>query len=646
MTNSPYIRSAIAQATLELLPPLIREGLIEQSGFREEYGLTSDAVLNFGDSSLSIQRSALFDAIRKFFSGVSKIEVADMNEGKWTLGSEDEKGELRDLVISRDKQRFELPDFSALSPNRTVRLRFLDEITSHNNLPIPARDTWHNILSKHSLKDDEFHGFDNDIRDTPVNIARSIRNKIKNGRQIKVSSLVPSSRRYFERLVGAYDGSTSIGDYATGKGRQLFKQLPSWRPYEGFLFSLLLSSHSALTAEISVEHLENKELVRALDFLEKHGDRISQLGAIEVGLRILPERPEIEPALIRLIKQIRDDDTDTPSSAFSLLSALFILVDGELSRLRLLSKEPPFYRRLASLSHAALIQRQLVKSDIEIDHFSKWASSNREEWYYLQSLADMRLEPYWNPDYVAASQIKADFFGRIMIAAKHYEKNIDDGDLHHLILGTDPGSLHSLSEFPRPYFPGPLDGSNNPNRLPAELSEAIEKQLSAKKVEPSSFIVLLNSALFLHVESRQAELAAKALKLGNYRLANVKNRPELLAILNGLAMVAATTRNRTLADELRILVRRYRRDAHYALSIEEAIRVCLVAAASRTDLKDWREFVGNWFMELAFDELKSDDGNVLYLYLQDLCHVVPELWVSCGRADAALKSVIVHSSSE
>ena len=130
-----------------------------------------------------------------------------------------------------------------------------------------------------------------------------------------------------------------------------------------------LSSHSSMTAEINADLLGIEDLVRAFDFLDKHGDRISQLGAIEVGLRILPSRPEIEPVLIRLIEQIRDDNVDGQASGFKLLSALFLLVDGELSRTRLLSAEPPFYRRLAALSQAALIHRQLVNSSVDIDKF-------------------------------------------------------------------------------------------------------------------------------------------------------------------------------------------------------------------------------------------------------------------------------------
>lgn len=642
MTNSPYVRAALAQAALELAHPLIRKSLLEKQVFREEYGFRTDAVLAFGDSGVSIQRSELFNAIRKILSCASEMAVTDTDGREWKLNNESEGGELPTLAIYHSKQRIILPDFAALSPDSTTRLRSLDEAASDVNLPTSARDTWRDVLSERALDDDEVDEFHSDFRDTPVHIARSIRSEITNG-QSSISSLAPPSRRYFERLVGGYDGSTSISDYAAGCGRKFFEQFSAWRPYDGFLFSLFLSSHSTLTAEIGVEHLGSEDIVRAFDFLEKRGDRISQLGAIEVGLRIILESPEIEPVIIRLIEQIRDDDVDGSASGFKLLSALFLLVDGELSRTRLLSAEPPFYRRLASLSQAALIHRQLVNSGVEIDPFCEWAFNNRGEQYYLQSLADMRLEPRWNPDLAAASQMKADFFGRIMIAAKNYEKNINGGELHNLVLGTEPGSLHSLIEFPSPYLPGPLEGAENSlNILPAELSEAIETQLGAEEVGPSSFIALVNSALIFRVDSDHAELAARALKLGSYRLENVEDRSQLLAILYGLASVAAASRSSSLADELRILVRRYMHDAQYALSIKEAMRICLVAAASHADLNDWREFAGDWFTELAFGNLESDDGEVLHSILHCLFHAVPELWVTCGRADAAL---IAHNAS-
>ena len=634
MSNTSYARAAMAHSALELLPPLIRKSLIDDAEFRQEYGVR--AVLALGASGVSIRDSEFFDAIRSVLSGEAEREVTDTDGREWKLENEAQTGESPKLVISSGEQQFDLSEFAVLSPDVAVRLRSLDEAASDMNLPISAQDTWRKILKERAFEDEEIDLFHSDMRDTPVYLTRVIRGEIQSG-QSSVSSLVPSSHRYFERLVGAYDGSLSIGDYAAGSGKEFLEQLSTWHPYEGFLFSLFLSSHSALTAKISVERLEREDLVHAYDFIEKRGDIMSRLGAIEVGLRILPEYPEIETLVARLIEQMRDEGVDDSSSEFKLFAALFCLVDGELSRTRLLSAEPPFYRRLASLSHAALIHRQFVVSGVERDEICNWALNSRGEQYYMQSLSDMRVEPRWNPDLASARQMKAECFGRVMLAAMQFEANLKDSELQRLILGSEPRSLHSLSEFPSPYFPGPLEGAeDSPNALPSDLSAAIKAQLGTDEVQPSSFVALVNSAMIFQVDSGQAELAAKALKLGNYRLANVKHKSQLFTILHGLATVAAKTRSTKLADELRILVRRYRRDTQYRISGDEELQICLTAAASRASLTEWRDFVGEWLTELAFGEFRDDEGRVFHSRLQCLCHAVPELWVSCAKADAAL----------
>jgi len=291
------------------------------------------------------------------------------------------------------------------------------------------------------------------------------------------------------------------------------------------------------------------------------------------------------------------------------------------------------------LSQAALIHRQLAQVSVETKPMREWAFQRNGQRFYLQTLTDLRLEPRWQPDFADAALMKEDYFGRIMIAAKNNEKNIPSGELHDLVLGSGPESLKSLCEWPRPYYPGPLEGKENTQTsAPDDIADAIKTQLAAEEVGPSSFIALVNSAQLFRVETDQASLAAKALKLGSYRLANVEDRAQLLAVLNGLATVAAVVRSPALADELRILARRYRRDPQYALSIEESMKICLVASASREDIKAWRDFAGDWLTELAFDDFEDNDAAILEGIIHYLCHAVPELWVSCGRADAALKA--------
>ena len=99
----------MAQAALELVPPLIRKTLLEESEFREEYGFRADAVLALGDSGVSIQRSELFNAIRKILSGASEMEVTDTDGREWKLNNERKEGELPTIAISRGEQRLILP---------------------------------------------------------------------------------------------------------------------------------------------------------------------------------------------------------------------------------------------------------------------------------------------------------------------------------------------------------------------------------------------------------------------------------------------------------------------------------------------------------------------------------------------------------
>lgn len=637
MKNSPYDKAILAKAMLELSPPLIRESLLGESGFRKDYGLKVDAVLSFSDSGPSIQRSDLFDAVRSLFSGIANVEVTDIEGQKWNLKNISREEEPPSFALCFGEQRIILPDLSALSLDQSMRISSLEEVASDVNLPTNERDKWRNVLTERSLTDEEIDDYHNEFHDTPVEKARSIRSDIYNG-QSSIESLIPNSRKYFERLVGTYNGSASIREYAATSGRMLFNELSTWRFYDGFLYSLLLASHSSLTSEINIDLLNSKDLLRAYEFLETQGDRISQLGAIEVGLRILPARPEIEAILVRLIEQIRDDDVEGMASGFQLLSALFVLVDGELSQTRLFTAEPPFYRRLATLAQAALIYRQFVNSNIKIDSFCEWAMKSRGQSYDLQSLTDLRRERRWGPDLAAASQLKAEFFGRITIAATNSEDNTRSTKLHDLILGAEPGSIHSLSSFSA-YLPGPLEGADESQMiLPTEVAENIEMQLSTNEVGPTSFVALINSSLIFRIGRNQAALAVEALKLAKYRLVDIQSRSQLVTVLNGLASVSAVTRSHDLADELRVLVRQYRRDAEYVLSIEEAVRIGLIAAASHLDMKDWRMFAGDWLTELAFDNLEDDEGQELHLRLKHLCRITPELWVTCGRAEAALSA--------
>lgn len=109
-----------------------------------------------------------------------------------------------------------------------------------------------------------------------------------------------------------------------------------------------------------------------------------------------------------------------------------------------------------------------------------------------------------------------------------------------------------------------------------------------------------------------------------------------MIVLLGLARVAAVCRSTPLAHELRVLVRRYRHDAQFTLSIDDAFRVILFTAAAFSDLIEWARFVGDSLCDLACSEVSEEEAATLHSQMHVLCVAVPELWIAVGRADAAL----------
>lgn len=640
MASDQYKRSAIALASLELFPPLICETVISDHSFRIKYGLTADAQICFGSSGVSIQRSKLFKCIRAVYTeSNSRQTLKDTAEEEWQLELIEKDNERR-IVLSQGDRRLFLPDFSVFSSDQNERLNRFDLEAVEVNLPNQTLKYWQEILTSRSLADDELDSLNTEIKETPIRVSALVRSELENGTS-SFSSLVPSSGQYFDRLVGECQQSLSIAEYAPAGAADHVKQLMSWRPYDGFLLALLLSSHSLNSYVINVDQFKDDDLIQAYEWLQKYGDRVSQVGAVEIGLSILDKRPEIEPYVKNIIEQIRDDSTDDDGGRLKLLSALIVLVEGELSRTKILHEKPPFWRRLASIAQASLIEREIIGLGMDFADFSQWAMQSRGIQFYIQTMCDLRREPRWHPDFVSSNQLKAEFIGRIASAAQLNAPKLETSTLQDLLFKDGPQSLRSLMKFPYPFLPGPLEGAvESQNEPPEEVVKEIEERLSKEVLQPESFIALVNSALIFRIDSHHAQLAAKALRSAKHQIKQSTDKELLSSVLRGIATVAAVTRSVDLSNELIILIRRCRLEPGRGISAEDALWIGLIAAAAHSDITPWSQFVGDWITELAFQPLQQDDLERLHSHLEQLCHIVPNLWRTCGRAEAALNAAV------
>jgi hypothetical protein len=634
MTETPSLKRQLAFSLMRLFPPLLRASALEDRQFRASTGLQTQANIRLNRSGVTFERGALYSAMRAILAKDADFRsINAIDKSSWVMTRSDDKA---GLVLTQGDQTLPLPDTECLSPDPTLRLEWFERQAKYFDIDEEAADRWRVLLAERACDDEEVEELRTEFRLTP----RWFSEAFLAGQQeqtVSTTSLVPADPRYYHRLVGrpAEEGLLS---YIKSTTKLHIARLISKRGLDGAALALLLSAHSAIPQELALNDFAEGEVIKLFEWLEAHGDRISQLGGIELGIAHLDIYPRIEPIITRMIQTFVKEDAGE-QGRLAELAGLIVLVEGELASTSILRNDPPFWRRLASIAHASLLEREMLRRGVNISDFSAWAFPNRGQPFYLQTNVDLRLEPRWLPDFLSPDQLKAEFVGRISSAAIHNASKIKSPELRALAVDKD-GPLQSLIVFPFPFFPGPLEGGVEAvNPMPPEIEKELSQTLKTEVVTPKSFTALVNSALIFKVGPEMANLAAEALRRAKYQLRNIGAQSQAFALLHGLATVAAVTRSEALASEVRILVRVVRQRPGANIELTDALRIAMMAAAAHSDIDKWCIFLGEWITELAYEDMGRSDAIQLWNRIRKLVQIERRLWGTCARADAACASI-------
>lgn len=632
-------RSQIAALILSRTAPAIAQSLLDNREFKDEYRLRLGRDIVFKDHGFSVSREASYECVRRVRSKGNQLTILDTDQREWIVERMVDAEGREVLTISREGQCIGLPMIFGLSADRLVRLREFDKGAEEVNLP--TRDSWYRSMRDHPLSDDEIEDLHADLGDTPSYFARNLREQMFSAR-VDVGSLVPRSKRFYERLIGVYDGSATILEYGPNVLRRLFEELISWREADGLMLCLLLSNDRTVARWIRDLVVSEEALVDVLGRLERYGDRYSQVGGIEYGLGVLGDNGDIEAKLATMVGQIVGEEPKVERGRLGLLSMLFRVVDGELLRWGLFSEEAPFYRRLASWAHAALVTQQALCVAKDVNSFCDWVGDLPNSHFFWGNYADMRRESRWSPDIWDECQARGDCLIRLMEVGIELAGKVSDPRL--VELGSSQGTGSAWAACQRessfvPYRPSPVAGSDQMAPvMVGEIANAIEQGLEHAGSDVRCLAPLVMAATIFRVEKRWAEKAAVVLEGYCGESFTGKDRSEVNGMLRGLALVAAVARSDVLAGKIWAGCRRRLVDPESPMSVEEAVRICVTAAASREDLRGWREFVGECLTELAFGDLRKEECMALLSYMRWLMELVPGLWIDCGRAEAALRA--------
>lgn len=636
--RSAYLQAARVTILTNGYPPLLRGELLSRPDIVDWDGVEVDATITLGSKDLSFRSSQLFPAIAAAYDRVSTPVIETIAGDEWTVTFVGEV-EPPNVALVRGSQRLLVPQFALLAPDPQARLHAFHLIADQRRLANDIVDRWRLVLSERVPTDSEITALRGDLQNTPIGEADAIRESLENG-NLSLDTLVPRAESYYRQLVGTAGNAITLEDYLVEVAAPFLAKLLAENSQQSLSLAWPLCSHQSVSQAIDREwNGDDQVLADDIAWLAKNGDPICCVGAIEVGLRRVQAAPTLAQPLAALINAFLDGEPNAEADAFELLAALFSCIYGQMAKCRILATWPPYARRLAALAHASLVGRHILALVKERPKFAQWLREANEGYFYMQILLDMRVEPRWFPELGSSEQWRNELLGRVWMAAALAPDAVKALGLTERLTGETPQALVHQLDRPAVHLPGPLEGgATAPVELSPEIMAEIEQQLRGA-ISTTTFSGLINVSMWLRVPDRLVDLIVEAIERHHYQIPGSDEAP-LPFCLIGLASVAAVSRSTKLCEAIHTMLRVSWRLNPGLLTADEMFRAGVLACAAHVELTDWTERLGQFMTELSLQNLTEDDADVLQSHLTTMCHLVPELWGTCGQAQAALGLVV------
>jgi len=516
--------SSLVKFMVDRYPATIRQRILLDTDYLAQFDISVESSINFGIDEVSFRNAELREFAKRALRETGHpFEISSTSGDVWTLTYVQEP--TRHLMkMSRSERVIFINHLGLLSEDLDTRMAFLVELAQEVNLPSNDAAQWRQRLREGTVSDKALNDFADDLQLTPQFVRANILNHFKNG-SFSIGVIVPVSAVYYERLIGTYSPGQTFEEYCNTGAANLIETLFSWQPTEAFQFALLLASQPALSALLA-GHLASPEVaVDLANWVIAQGDPMSSAAVAEILVPLTEQYTELMEPVKSIIKMAKMDSPSEHYDQYDLFSALFVLVDGTLAKSRVFSSKPPFYRRMAALAQAAMIQECVRHTNGDSKKLAEWARSIGTHPYYMQTIADLRLEPRWHPDYGFASQFKQEFCGRILAAAYKNKEFLEQSALNDDIFGTEDSLAASVNPL-LSTFPGPLEGATN-LLIPNPYEDIVLELVNEPGKMAGGLVALINLQGRFTPSEALAEAVTEAIKSKHY-LIDDQNYPNQL----------------------------------------------------------------------------------------------------------------------
>ncbi|HID7838953.1 TPA: tetratricopeptide repeat protein [Stenotrophomonas maltophilia] len=599
--------AAIAAASLLSMPRTVKMPLLEDEAFCRDLGIAiTRQTTAHTFSRPTFDTDKLYEAACVAWRrSASVAEAIDDKQRIWELFRRDESVVAMQRELS---EQFEVAFAPLFSDQVEDRERHLLQLVSDVGGSGRLEHRWLGHLRDRTLKVSEIGTLRLELRTSPLVVRSSINNALR-ANPVLPRDLVPETESYFLTLAGLTPEHASLA--LAGEGLEAWGSSVALE--DQLRLSLFRCIHSrfaptALLAQVAIDELEHW-----IEAWTPTLDAWSIVGLIESLCHASRPVREITRVLRPLL--LLSNKVLAPNSDRMVLSAaLAAFVDQRVALSGLLGGVSPSVRRLASFSHAAMIEAEVLEAQIDIASFADWLEQFQTP-FHAVSLADVHWEPRWSAVLLSPAQLGFELAARVTAAVRLRPEIAEVEELRGLL--HDPDGVVSRHHVLYGGLPGPLEGANDlAQPLPGHFQDQLRESLDAPGANLSEGIRLVGHVGLLgRIDSDITRRVCDGLTT------LIDSDATLLGAEDGgqayvmLCHLAASMRDTEMA---RLLNRAVNDDVTLSTGLKIYLRfLCCAANADRTA---WAKALDQLVLELGRDA-GSPAAHHAYFILQSICLV-------------------------
>lgn len=605
------VAADVCKSFVSDLPQSLRDRIFEDRTLLKQLGLNrSTRITVHTDGKPSFDTSAFYTAVEQAYAGAAPTTINDEAGDTWEL----HVAATRAVVCRHPAtgREFRVPHAQLLDVDAGRREAYLTQWARDFGLTPDNIGAWLEEVRQAPLHPHRFDLLERDLEDSPAGELERTKEAFLG--PVVQSDLVPMSRRYYERLVPAWQGQRTLPEFVDA----LRLRVPASDPVAQVRHELLWSAHAHTAPVAGIAMLEEATLRALVSDLLPTIDLWSLTGLIE-GMLARPDATQaLRDLVVELITSFAAHIQD--SGRVELTSRLGGMADGLLNTSGLFTGAPVYWRRLAALAHAAVLERAVLELGVPPSQLASWA---HDSWSIFQTatLADVSSEPRWNGFMLAPEQLKQELIGRVLGVLECHREGLAE-PLAGLAFGAADGSLEAQRVVFFSGLPGPLEGGL---AIAQTLPEFLVEQFNTTLGDTSQALEfrVLASAHLAGLGTPRPEQWAKLTEIVKELALSDSIDVEAnhwAALLTRLSLAAASSRDRPLADAVLRLIEEHSA-APLSLRLYAGITTCGVEAQDG----EWAAAVASYVARCTAAELSREDAEYVLALLRILCDAKPVL---------------------